>query len=393
MKIVIASKGNPTNVKTWSGIPYYIYDALQKKGHDVEGISLDDPKEPWYYDWYRRVNYKLSKKWFWSEMEPYMLKKIASQFNREVERVNPDAVILIHGHFLAYTTFKQPTVIIHDTTFAQIINYYPEFRRLADRTINQGNSMYQRSLERATAAVFSSSWAAQSAIADYNTEASKVYTIPFGANLSSIPQAEAAGRWIIDRAQDEICRLLFLGIDWERKGGPEALRFVAELNRAGIKSSLTVVGCFPDIPADLTAYVNLVGFLRKDVAEEAEQLERLLITSTALLLPSLAECYGCVFCEANAYGLPALGRDTGGVSEIIKDGVNGLLMSDDESPEAFASRWASLWRDRPTYIAISEGARREFDERLNYDVFVDRIGEILTEKDDKLTESLTELSK
>lgn len=384
MKIVVASKGNPESVKTWSGIPYYIYKAFEKKGHDVSGVTLIDPREPWYYNLYRRIYYKLFKKWLWVEMEPYFLKEIARQFDKDVAAINPDIVVLIHGHFLAYTTFKQPTIIVHDTTFAQIIHYYSDFTALADKTIRLGNEMYQRGLDRAAVAVFSSSWASQSALSDYKTPASKIHTVPLGANLSSVPKAENVGRWIDKRSKKDTCSFLFLGIDWERKGGPDALRFIAELNRKGIKSHLTVVGCSPEITAAHQHFVNQLGFLRKDVADDAKKLEELFIETTALLLPSLAECYGCVYCEANAYGLPALGRDTGGVSEAIRDGVNGLLMRTDESPEEFANRWADIWNNRTTYANLSTNSRLEFDQRLNYDVFVDKLEELAAKFDNSL---------
>lgn len=379
MKIALASKGNPESVKTWSGIPHYIYRALQKKGHTVSSINLIDPKEPWYFGLYRSIVYKLSKRWFWGEMEPYILKKIAARFDKDVERINPDVVVLIHGHFLAYTTFKQRSIIVHDTTFAQIIEYYADFTKLTTRSINTGNLAYQLGLDRSAAAVFCSSWASDSAITDYQVSPSKVYTIPFGANLSSIPDPENVEGWIRNRMKDESCQFLFLGIEWERKGGPDALQFVAALNRTGIKSFLTIVGCSPDVPDDLQPYVKQMGFLRKDKEDEAEKLELLFRKSTGLLLPSLAECYGCVYCEANAYGLPALGRDTGGVAEIIKDGVNGLLMRTNESPEEFASRWAQVWNDKTAYQEMSINARQEFDERLNYDVFVNKLEEILSQ--------------
>jgi len=92
-----------------------------------------------------------------------------------------------------------------------------------------------------------------------------------------------------------------------------------------------------------------------------------------LIVPSLAECYGCVYCEANAYGLPALARDTGGVSEIIKDGINGLLLKSNEQPEDFALRWLNIWCDREKYLSLSLNAHVEFEKRLNYEVFVDKL--------------------
>ncbi len=147
MRIALASLGDPHSVKTWSGIPHYIIKALEYKKYSVIAINLKAPKQPWYYDWYRRFYHRLFKKWFLAEVEPLVLKQIAKQFDEEVNATQPDFVISVHGDFLAYTTFTQPSVIIHDTTFASLVEYYPEFTNLTRRSIEAGNDMYQRGFE------------------------------------------------------------------------------------------------------------------------------------------------------------------------------------------------------------------------------------------------------
>jgi glycosyltransferase involved in cell wall biosynthesis len=376
MKIAIASIGDPCSVKTWSGIPFHIVEVLQKRGHEVHGIEIKKPSEPWYYQWLRRYYHHVKGKWFLAAVEERRMQQMAQQFDEDVAAIKPDVVLAIHGDILAYTTFKEPAVIIHDTTFASLLGYYPDFSNLTARSIKAGNKMYQDALDRAAAAVFSASWASDSALTDYHTPASKVYTIPLGANLKQEPSAAEVRQWIASR-KHETCHFLFLGIDWRRKGGPDTLKFVAALNKQGIASHLTIVGCNPDIPAEYQSFVTLAGFLRKDVPEEAQKLEALLKTSHALILPSLAECYGCVYCEANAYGLPALGRDTGGIPEIIKDGLNGLLLGQNESAEAFARRWATIWKDENAYVAMSQQARTQYEERLNYDVFAAKLEAVI----------------
>jgi len=377
MKIAIASYGDPFSVGTWSGIPAHIAMVLRLRQHELFGISLRKPREPWYYNWYRRLNYRLQKRWFLAEVEPFLLKQMGEQLDKEVEAIQPDVVIVIHGDFLAYTSFKQPAVIIHDATFASLLGYYPAFSKLTKRSIRAGNVMYQSALDRADAAVFSAAWASQSAKSDYNAASDKVYTIPLGANLTNAPDMQSVKEWIKKRADKEVCNFLFLGVDWERKGGPDALEFVVELNRRGIKAVLWIAGCSPIIRSEDENYVVHWGFLSKDVKEEVRKLEQLLIHAHALLLPSLAECYGCVYCEANAYGLPAVGRDTGGVPDIIREGINGLLLREGESPESLAVRWADLWMDRNAYQMISATSYQEYVSRLNYDIFVERLEPIL----------------
>jgi glycosyltransferase involved in cell wall biosynthesis len=377
MKIAIASLGDPSSVGTWSGIPANIIASLKKNGHVIHPISLTRPEEPWHYNWLRRFYWRTQNKWFLSAVEVRSLKAVSSQLDQAVNALKPEVVLVIHGDWLAYSTFQYPACIIHDTTFASIVDYYPSFSNLATRSLRLGNEMYQKSLDRAKAAVYSAEWASQSAINDYRIAASKVFTIPFGANLYESPTQREVGEWIAARERSESCNFVFIGTQWKRKGGPEVLRFIEALHRLGIQSRLTIVGCSPDIPFELKDFVDLTGYLKKDNPSEGRKLKEILIGSHALILPSEAECYGCVYCEANAYGLPALGRDTGGVPEIIKDSVNGILLGSDELPESFAARWASIWQDRSAYRALCHSAYSEFKKRLNYDVFADKLQQVL----------------
>jgi glycosyltransferase involved in cell wall biosynthesis len=139
-----------------------------------------------------------------------------------------------------------------------------------------------------------------------------------------------------------------------------------------------VVGCSPEIPHDLLGVVKTVGFLKKDHPDDMRLMHSIFIRSHALILLSQAECYGCVYCEANAYGLPALGRDTGGVSEIIRDGVNGLLLQDEESIESYAQRWAGIWGVEFSFRELSKNSYLESEQRLNYSVFAEKLEDVLS---------------
>lgn len=373
MRIAVTTLNDPKSVKTWSGTPAHIIAALEERGHEVISIPLRKPDEPWHFDWLRRLYFKMQQKWFLSDVEKEVLEDVGKQIDRAVAKANPDIVLVIHGDFLAYCTFRQPSIIIHDTTFASLVDYYPEFTNLTKRSVRAGNEMYQRALNKASAAVFSAGWASESATKDYAVDPKKIFTIPFGANLSKEPSDSDVESWIAKRMQATTCRFLFLGVRWDRKGGPDALRFVIQLNKLGIPSQLIIAGCSPTIDKDSEPYVQQVGFLSKDKPEESRLLETLLQSSQALLVPSVAECFGCVYCEANAYGLPVLARETGGIPEIVKDGVNGLLLQQGETPEALALRWARIYSDSDAYQHMSRNARSDFETRLNYRVFVEKL--------------------
>ncbi len=85
-----------------------------------------------------------------------------------------------------------------------------------------------------------------------------------------------------------------------------------------------------------------------------------------VLVPTRGDSYGLVFCEACAFSAPPVGTDTGGVSTIIKDNENGLLIGFDESYESIASRIKSVVLDLSRYVEMSRNARKDFLERLNW---------------------------
>src|SRR5690606_35172802 len=222
-------------------------------------------------------------------------RRIAMELDRAVESVKPDIVLVYQGDWLAYTSFTEPSCIIHDATFASLLNYYPSFSNLTQRSIRMGHNMYQAALDRSSAAIFCSDWAAESAIRDYNTPSSKVHTIPFGANLVAVPSFQEVEQWIAQRQQRSRCNLLFIGTQWERKGGPDALLFLDALRNAGVQATLTILGCTPEIPPSMRDFVRLEGYLNKQSYANRKRLEHIYRDAHALIVPSLAECYGCVY--------------------------------------------------------------------------------------------------
>ncbi|WP_256985950.1 glycosyltransferase family 4 protein [Bordetella genomosp. 1] len=74
----------------------------------------------------------------------------------------------------------------------------------------------------------------------------------------------------------------------------------------------------------LEKQIHMLGF-RDDVPQ-------ILSGSDIFALPTLKEASGTVFVEAAACGLPVVGVDTGGVSEMLKPGETGLLVPPNDIP-------------------------------------------------------------
>ncbi|TAF56830.1 MAG: glycosyltransferase [Oscillatoriales cyanobacterium] len=189
--------------------------------------------------------------------------------------------------------------------------------------------------------------------------------IPWGANLDPIPDRAIVQTAIHDRRHDTL-ELLFLGKEWERKGGELTVNIVAALHDRGIPVRLTIIGSTPIIPPDLAACVRSFGYLNKNKATDRDRLYQTLLNAHALLLPTHAETYGHVFCEAAAFGLPAITTRVGGVPTIIHDGMSGYTFEPGTPAERYATTIAELWHDRDRYERLAYQAREAFETRLNW---------------------------
>lgn len=73
---------------------------------------------------------------------------------------------------------------------------------------------------------------------------------------------------------------------------------------------------------ELDNYVEFVGYI------PYEGVVRLLQQSDIFVLPSWYEALGCVYLEAMACGVPAVGCYNNGIDEIISDGIDGFLVDE-----------------------------------------------------------------
>lgn len=322
MKITVISLFDPGDIRQWSGILYHITKELERQGHELSYISHLKRRLPLhikaFYWFYSRV----LKRPLNFEREPMALSATGRTISKELKKSAPDAILSIGVSYIATNIqTRVPVVIWSDATFKGLSSY-PEFHYLSARALRNGHRSEKKALDRASLIAMSSDWAAQSAINDYQADARKVKVIPFGANIESSKNREQIEA-IVKQRLNNACRLLFLGVQWQRKGGDKALAILEELNRRGFKAELYIVGC--TVPAGTTLPANAVntGFINKNTPEGLQQIGELLESSHFLLLPTLADCTPIVFCEANAFGLPVLTHDVGGIASVIENDVNG----------------------------------------------------------------------
>jgi len=111
--------------------------------------------------------------------------------------------------------------------------------------------------------------------------------------------------------------------------------------------------------------VRFLGFFAHD------RLPAVLAHADLLVLPSLYEELGTVLLEAMQAALPIVASRTGGIPDVIEDGINGLLVPPGE-PEALAHAINHLLADRDLARRLSEGARERAKD-YDWEVLAERV--------------------
>jgi len=275
---------------------------------------------------------------------------------------------------IAFLKTDVPIVLIKDATYPLLHNYYPIFSNLHQRSFNELTLNEDLALKKARVLLYSSTWAARSAIEDYGADPAKIHVVPFGANLDEIPPREV----VLAREKSERCRLLFLGVDWVRKGGDIAYETLLKLEEIGIEAELIVCGTTPP-PGIAHERMKVIPFLDKNDEQQARAIEKLYATSDFLILPTRADCVPNVFREANAFGVPIITTDTGGVADAVRDGENGYVLPFEAQGKAYARVIAELYQDDQRYAEMVRASRAAFDERLNWDAWGIAVNKLITE--------------
>jgi len=300
-----------------------------------------------------------------------MLRWYAEQIRRRLKGSGAQVVFSMSSIPITLLNCAAPIIYWTDAAWATSVDYYACNSNLAPVTIRNGNWQEQCALDRAAFAACSSEWAVKSVLQHYRVDPQKMKLIPFGASVEVNDDSEAMRSFIEHRERD-VCRLLFFGVDWQRKGGPIALEAVRLLNAAGVPTRLTVLGCSP-FNGHKPDFVDDVGFVSKATKSGRRQITSLLKKSHFVFLPTRAECSGIAFCEACACAVPIVSTDTGGVTTYVRTGINGVTLPLAAKPDEYAKEIQRLFTNQSAYEQLAFGAFREYHTRLNWRSSVDQL--------------------
>jgi glycosyltransferase involved in cell wall biosynthesis len=383
LTLAYVTEGNAKDIFNGSGTAFFIAEALKKQGIELYYIDNLVKKKHFFTHVADKFFTKIINIFTGKQYSSNRTVKISKMFAKEIEKRLPENIDCIFIPFgtipMAFLRSNVKKIIYNDATFASMINYYPGFSNLCSKTLREGNIIDKNAFENADLLIFSSDWAAQSAIHDYNINQSKIKVIPFGANIEN-EYTESEISEIIENRCNEKCNLLFVGVDWERKGGNIALEIANKLHSQNINIHLDIVG-IKDMPISLPDFVTNHGFISKKTDDGMTKIMELYKNARFFIFPTRQECTAIVFSEAASFALPVITTKTGGTETIIKDNINGMTFNLSDSPEKYAEYIKRLISNQDEYKKLCFSAFNDYKERLNWNVagkqIVNSIKEIL----------------
>lgn len=359
LRLAFVCGGDPLNVRTWSGTPYHMLEALRRHADVVEIV-----RKPWstWFDFPRRALRRVSSgrmDAYWSEFWSRL--GCRATVNR-LAACDCDAVVAVAiTPVAAQIGARRPTVFVSDATFFVMADYNIHFQKLSATYKMDAEALEGQAIRRAMVATFPSRWAQSSALKHFDAEPERTHQIPWGANLEARKPTPVALR------AEQPWRLLFVGVDWHGKGGDIALAALDELRRRGHAVELDVVGCAPSDPPPQIDGVTFHGFISKNTPEGRDRLEELFRQAHLFILPTRFDAFPTVIAESASFGLPAISYRTGGLPSNVLDGETGILIDEGAPAEAFADAVVSIMSDPARYRAMAEAAFAFSRDSLNWD--------------------------
>lgn len=379
MRILYMTHFDVNDMNACSGTIFHIKQMLEKTGNEV--IVLDQLEINKVFKYLKKIIAKINNKQTLIEREPYILKKFAKQIKKKVKNLEYDIIFSPSSLYFTYYEDEKPMVFYTDACFGGMVDYYIYRNNYSKKAIKNGYKQEKLALKNTDLAIYTSEWAKDTAVKYHDADDNKCRVVNRGANVKHSYKRDEIISIIKRRnigSKSKQCSFMFLGKDWNRKGGPIACEIIKILNKKyGVEATLNVIGCNPVLENEYKQYVNVIGFLDKHNPLHYNRLEEIFKESDFFLLPSRQEAQGISYAEACSWGLPVIATNTGGVADIIEHKVNGLLFEVDDNPEKYASNIIEYINDRDKYLKLGKSTYDYFESNLTWTSVGNKINEIL----------------
>jgi len=352
----------PYSPRTWSGISPFLLRAMDAASLLDRAVGIRVP---------RLQNYLLLAKNFtrnrtvWRKhfyFDP-AYRDALTQAAKSIPVASP--VLLQIGHMFSLPSAfpGSKCASFHDGNLPELLNSGFGMEGVSRKRIDQALRYEERTSQQMSAIFTFSEYLRQSFIRDYHVAPEKVFNIGGAINLTDIPAPNPAKDYTVPR-------ILFLGKEFNRKGGPQLLEAFKIVRQAIPNVELHIAGPVQvdNLPPGATCH----GHLSKADPAQKERLESLFRDSTLFALPSLYEPFGIAPLEAMLYQLPCVVTNAWALRECVTPGVNGDLV-EKGSVEDLAAKLTALLSNPGQLKTMGQNGRELVLSRYTWNSVVGRM--------------------
>jgi glycosyltransferase involved in cell wall biosynthesis len=175
------------------------------------------------------------------------INRLARKFVRELK---PDFTLQTTTRFNACNT-GVPHFTIIDITVATARQSYRNLFSSSERALNVLDAFQQRVYTQSNGVFSMGGYVRDSVVTDYQVAPYRAYSMGAGPNIELGPRSDVAHSG----------RILFVGTDWKRKGGPDLVEAFRRIRDRHPDAVLDIVGCSPDVHEP---GINVVGRVPRD---------------------------------------------------------------------------------------------------------------------------------
>jgi glycosyltransferase involved in cell wall biosynthesis len=365
-RVIAVATRDPLDVGTFSGLSRNLFTALGERGIAVIALHTRDVRAVDLLSgaanlaglargqFRGRRAPKINPNWFWSRRaSETMSDRFDERLRALGDGVARDPILQIGTHVRTRLPGRT-SYCLTDATVVQAVRAN-EFSvaRAGQRIIDEAIAWQGEVFQSCEKVFVLSQWAKASVVTDYGIADERVVVLGAGANVDERRprDPELADPYI-----------LFVGADWQQKGGPlllEAFRLV----RAAVPAArLVVVGCRPELDEP---GVEVLGTLSRRVPAERDRLFELYARAAIFSIVPVFDAFPNVLLEAAWYGVPVVSTDEGSRAEAVIDGVTGLLAPQRDAGQ-LAERMISLLKDPAYARRLGEAAAARVAERFTW---------------------------
>ena len=291
-------------------------------------------------------------KWLYLYMRtPFAFKQMTLHAEKLIH-THKDADAIYQSGALFSPSFKKP-----DKPF--FLGIIDDTYRLGRRFLPPQYEDYEARIYSFASKIFAMSRVVKrSLINDYGLPQDKIEVTGVGPNVT--PQLLLN---VKDFLRKKTHRIVFIGKDFERKGGLILLEAFQLVRKEIPDASLCIIG---DIVRVNDSNIEVKGIIsEKEVAKELEK-------ASLFVLPTLKEPFGIAFLDAMSFGLPCIGTNIRAIPEIIDDGKTGYLIPPGDS-NALAMKMIELLKDKEKAKRMGKEGQRKVLDKFNWENISQRI--------------------